>query len=114
MKSEIVKILQKNISLLTQKKYQEYEYIPQHFKPLPSLQTLREIVELLRAIIFPGYFGEVIADSNTLDFHLGVKIERLFGLLKEQILNGLRFNSGEHEIDDYDGLSGEIAMTFIN
>jgi len=114
MKSDIVKVLQKNISLLTQKKFPEYEYIPQHFKPLPSLHTLNEIVELLRAIIFPSYFGEVIADSNTLEFHLGVKIEQLYSLLKEQILNGLRFNSTNAETDDFDRISGDIALTFIN
>jgi serine O-acetyltransferase len=114
MKPDIIKTLQKNISLLTQNNAVEYEYIPQHYKPLPSLLTLHEIVELLRAIIFPGYFGEVIVDSNTLEFYLGVKIERLFSLLKEQILNGLRFNSSETEIDQSDGLASDIALAFIN
>jgi len=114
MKSEIGKILQKDILLLTQKNFPEYEYIPQHYKPLPSLHTLKEIVELLRAVIFPGYFGEVIVDSNTLEYHLGVKIEQLFNLLKEQTLNGLQFNSNNNEIEHSDRLATEIALTFIN
>jgi len=114
MKTEIVKVLQRNISMLTQNNFPEYEYIPQHYKPLPSLLTLHEIVELLRAIIFPGYFGEVVVNSNTLEFHLGVKIERLYSLLKEQILNGLRFDSMDNEIDHSDEQASEIALTFIN
>jgi serine O-acetyltransferase len=114
MKTEIVKVLQKNISKLTQNNLPEYEYIPQHYKPLPSLLTLHEIVELLRAIIFPGYFGEVVVNSNTLEFHLGVKIERLYILLKEQILNGLRFNSTDNDIDQSDEQASETALTFIN
>jgi serine O-acetyltransferase len=114
MKTEIVKVLQRNISMLTQNNFPEYEYIPQHYKPLPSLLTLHEIVELLRAIIFPGYFGEVVVNSNTLEFHLGVKIERLYSLLKEQILNGLRFDSTDNEIDHSDEQASEIALTFIN
>jgi serine O-acetyltransferase len=114
MKTEIVKVLQRNISKLTQNNLPEYEYIPQHYKPLPSLLTLHEIVELLRAIIFPGYFGEVVVNSNTLEFHLGVKIERLYMLLKEQILNGLRFNSTDNEIDQSDERASETALTFIN
>ena len=65
MKTEIVKVLQMNISKLTQNNLPEYEYIPQHYKPLPSLLTLHEIVELLRAIIFPGYFGEVVELKHT-------------------------------------------------
>jgi serine O-acetyltransferase len=114
MKTEIVKVLQRNISMLTQNNLPEYQYIPQHYKPLPSLLTLHEIVELLRAIIFPGYFGEVVVNSNTLEFHLGVKIERLYSLLKEQILNGLRFDSTDNEIDNSDEQASEIALTFIN
>jgi len=114
MKTETVEILQKNILLLTQNNVAEYEYIPQHYKPLPSLLTLHEIVELLRAIIFPGYFGEMILKSNTLEFHIGVKIERLFGLLKEQILNGLRFNSNGDKIDFSAEMASETALAFIN
>lgn len=114
MKTETVEILQKSIYLLTQNDKPEYEYIPQHYKPLPSLRTLHEIVELLRAIIFPGYFGEVVVKSNTLEYHLGVKIERLYNLLKEQILNGLRFNSTENGADESDKLASESALEFIN
>jgi len=114
MKPETVEVIQKNILLLTKNDLKEYEYIPQHNKPLPSLLTLREIVELLRAIIFPGYFGSGIVNPNTLEFHLGVKIERLYILLKEQILNGLRFNSIDSEIDYFDEKASETALFFIN
>jgi len=114
MKTETVEVLQKNVSLLTANNIPEYEYIPQHYKPLPSTHTLHEIVELLRAIIFPGYFGEEIVNPNTLEFYLGVQIERLFGLLKNQILNGLRFNSTDSETEDSVGLAYETALNFIN
>jgi len=114
MKQATVDTLKKNISLLIQNNLPEYEYIPQHNKPLPSLLTLREIVELLRAIIFPGYFGEGIVNPNTLGFHLGVKFERLYSLLKEQILNGLRFNSTDNELDHFEEKASETALTFIN
>jgi len=114
MKVDTVIILQRNISLLVQNNLHEYDYIPQHYKPLPSLFILNEIVELLRAIIFPGYFGDVIVDLNTLEFHLGVKIERLFNLLKEQILNGIRFNSQDIEIKYSYELASETALSFIN
>ena len=114
MKTETVEILQRNVSLLTVNNIPEYEYIPQHYKPLPSTHTLHEIVELLRAIIFPGYFGEEIVNPNTLEFYLGVQIERLFGLLKNQILNGLRFNSTDSETVDSVGLAYETALNFIN
>jgi len=114
MKTEIVEILQKNISLLTKNDLPEYTFIPQHYKPLPSLLKLHEIVELLRAIVFPGYFGEVIENSNTLEFHLGVKMERLYNLLREQILNGLRFNTKNNGTDISNEHASETALSFIN
>jgi serine O-acetyltransferase len=114
MKTETSEILQKNITLLTKNELPEYTFIPQHYKPLPSLLKLQEIVELLRAIIFPGYFGEIIVNSNTLEFHLGVKMERLYNLLKEQILNGMRFNTVNNENDNSGGHASETALSFIN
>jgi len=114
MKTEIVEILQKNIALLTKNDLPEYIFIPQHYKPLPSLLKLHEIVELLRAIVFPGYFGEVIENSNTLEFHLGVKMERLYNLLREQILNGLRFNTKNNGTDISNEHASETALSFIN
>ena len=114
MKTETVEILHQNITILTKNDLPEYEFIPQHYKPLPSTIKLLEIVELLRAIIFPGYFGEVIENSNTLEFHLGVKIERLYHLLKEQIFNGSRFNKVDNETDGSLEHASETALSFIN
>ena len=43
------------------------------------------------AIIFPGYFGNSTVNSHTINYHIGVNVETLFGLLTEQILAGLCF-----------------------
>lgn len=59
--------------------------------PLPSAKALRDIIELTRAIIFPGYFGNSTVNSHTVTYHTGVNVERLFNLLTEQILAGLCF-----------------------
>ena len=59
--------------------------------PLPSAKALRDIVELARAIIFPGYFGNSTVNSNTVKYHIGVNAERLYDLLTQQILAGLCF-----------------------
>ena len=42
--------------------------------PLPSGRDLRRIVELARAVIFPGYFGNSTVNSRTLPYHIGVNI----------------------------------------
>ena len=59
--------------------------------PLPSGKSLRRIVELSREILFPGYFGNSTVHRRTINYHIGVNVEELFGLLTEQIKAGLCF-----------------------
>lgn len=59
--------------------------------PLPSGKSLRRIVELSREILFPGYFGNSTVHRRTINYHIGVNVEELSGLLTEQIQAGLCF-----------------------
>ena len=59
--------------------------------PLPSAKALYDIVELARAILFPGYFGLSTINSRTIKYHIGVNVEHLYDLLTDQILAGLCF-----------------------
>jgi serine O-acetyltransferase len=113
MKAETVKTLQKTIAQLSKKNVPEYQYIPEHDKPLPSLSKLNEAVELFRSVVFPGYFGDFLTSSHTLEYHLGVSIERLYHLLKEQIQNGLCFNAHDKVCDDTAEYASELALTLI-
>ena len=58
---------------------------------LPSVDKLQEIVKLVRMILFPGYFGTSELNTLTVNYHIGVYVERLFHLLTEQIQAGLSF-----------------------
>ena len=85
--------------------------------PLPSAKVLRDIIELARAIIFPGYFGNSTVNSRTVTYHIGVNVERLFDLLTEQILAGLCF-AGDGECNCCTELQREeaalLAAKFIS
>ena len=59
--------------------------------PLPSAKQLEEIVELARAILFPGFYGKSSVNSHTIKYRIGVNVERLHHLLSQQILAGLCF-----------------------
>jgi serine O-acetyltransferase len=63
--------------------------------PLPSAKVLQDSVELLRAILFPGYYGNSSVNSRTMTYHIGVNVEHLFDLLSEQILAGLCFGNDD-------------------
>ena len=88
--------------------------------PLPSGKSLRRIVELAREILFPGYFGSSTVHRRTINYHIGVNVEELFGLLTEQIQAGLCFglenNPSENtikKIPDRD-TAASIAARFIS
>lgn len=59
--------------------------------PLPSAPALAEIIDLCRAILFPGFYGKSTLSSKTLPYHIGVSLDRLSHLLTQQVLAGLSF-----------------------
>ena len=66
--------------------------------PLPSGKVLEEIVILLRAILFPGYYGNSSVNTHTLHYHIGVDVERLYHLLSQQIQAGLFLKQIAHKL----------------
>lgn len=60
---------------------------------LPSGEVLQEVVDLCRAILFPGYYGKARISMQTIRFHTGVNIQTLHHLLSRQIFAGLCFDS---------------------
>lgn len=65
--------------------------------PLPSGKKLEDIIELARAILFPGYYGKSSVNLKTIKYQIGVNVERLHRLLAEQILAGLYFGENNEE-----------------
>jgi len=61
-------------------------------EPMPSTDVLKEIVQLARSILFPGYFGDSAVNPKTMMYHIGVNIDRLHMLLVQQIKAGICFN----------------------
>ena len=63
--------------------------------PLPSAPALAEIIDLCRAILFPGFYGKSLLSRETLPYHIGVSLDRLSHLLTQQVLAGLCFQRTE-------------------
>ncbi len=64
--------------------------------PLPSAKALEEIIGLARSILFPGFYGKPTVNITTLNYHIGVNVERMHKMLTDQILAGLCFMDTEH------------------
>jgi serine O-acetyltransferase len=84
--------------------------------PLPSSKVLEEIISLLRAILFPGYFGRSQVNMQTIKYQIGVNVERLHKLLTEQVLAGLCFSMESDKPCEFQSLKAkaqEIATQLI-
>ena len=96
-----------------------YEGLYQHHKegdPLPSSESLQQIVNLARIILFPGYFGYSTVNKHTIPYHIGVNVECLFNLLTEQILAGLCFGQENNglKINSNRKTAALLATQFIS
>ncbi|GAB6039067.1 serine acetyltransferase [Fundidesulfovibrio butyratiphilus] len=58
---------------------------------LPSLEALADMMERLKAVLFPGYFGDSDITPETLPFHTGANLDVVRRILAEQIRRGYCF-----------------------
>lgn len=72
--------------------YNHVFHLPEHGEPMPSTVALKEIVELIRKILFPGYFGDSSLTPDTMEYYIGVNLDKVYNLLKEQIRRGFCFD----------------------
>ena len=58
-------------------------------REFPSRTAVAALVEDLRALLFPGYFGASELTLDTLRYHLGARMDRVLHSLCDQIQRGL-------------------------
>jgi serine O-acetyltransferase len=58
---------------------------------LPSREAVIQIVEDLRSVFFPGYFGTSDVRAEALHFYLGATLERALNTLEEQVRRAFAF-----------------------
>lgn len=102
-------ILTRNIRILSEISETERKMKTEGGKQ-PSIQAIEHIIDLLKQIIFPGYFGSEIISAESRSYHIGVCMEALEKELKEQIfLSFMSFKGEEVREEETD----EIALHFI-
>jgi serine O-acetyltransferase len=69
-----------------------------HDMPMPSVDALDEVLDLLKSILFPGYFGPSELRPETMRYHIGYNLDRVASLLWEQVKRGFCYACA------YDGL----------
>ena len=66
-------------------------------QPLPSRDAVIGIVEALRTVLFPGYFGPSDLTDENLAFHIGSTLDRIRRDLREQLKRGICFDCKERD-----------------
>jgi len=83
-------------------------------QPLPSGDVIREIVEAMRSVFFPGYFGASEANAETVKFYIGTILDRVRRMLNDQVLRGICFNcDGERECHECRQKAADVTASFI-
>ena len=102
-------------SLSNLKKYNFLYHKSKYDKPMPSTESLTELVNNLKKVLFPGFFGDSELRSETMHYYIGAKLENIYLMLIEQIRRGLCFSYADDDIQcsDYEDQAKEIAITFI-
>lgn len=65
-----------------------YTYID--YDPIPSNNSVVEIINRFREILFPGYFDREKLDPSNLNYKIGQSVSVLFDILAEQITSSIR------------------------
>lgn len=104
--------LLESIRQLSEVSAKEKELLPQDSTSLPSIDSLKQIVDLVKAVIFPGFFDKRGVNQVIRPSYIGVNIEMLYTLLKVQIQRGLIFCTGREEETESENAS-QLALHFI-
>jgi serine O-acetyltransferase len=117
MDNKTNEILQKNVALLSKLTEQEVNMMPAIEAPLPSVVQVKQIVALVKSIIFPDYFNKRQPDETIRSYYIGGHMEELYGLLVKQIAHGLQFCEDCEEITTKEKVyqeAAKLATEFID
>jgi serine O-acetyltransferase len=85
-------------------------------EPMPSIVNLSKIIDLVREILFPGYFGKTTLRNNATQHYMGVYVDELYSLLSEEILAGMCFecmDESVNKVEKHKQKAKQAAFEFI-
>lgn len=84
-------------------------------EPLPSKESVIEIIQMACRILYPGYFAQTRIDKVNLIYFFGQEITALFESLSEQITLAIRHECRRHNMScvNCEEQGQEITVNFI-
>lgn len=86
---------------------------------LPNRDKCIAILEMLRRVVFPGFFDEMRVTSETVHYHVGELLTQLHDTLYEQVREALRYDlNRRHDgrgdnCDDCDRKAADLTHRFL-
>ncbi len=83
---------------------------------LPSRDVITDLVEALRRVIFPGYFGVSDLSPESMRFHVGSTLDWVLRTMQEQVKRGLCFvcEDHPHRCPECEGRALTISRSFLS
>jgi serine O-acetyltransferase len=85
------------------------------YEPIPSKESVIEILNRLREILFPGYFSRGKIDPVNLKYAVGQSAAALFDMLSEQIRHSIRHDCLRYDqpCSECDEQGYQLALQFL-
>lgn len=106
-------ILSRSIGLLSESTPDEERMVPAGTGAFPSVDSLREVITLVKSVIFPDFYNRRRNSCITRAHYIGVGVDKLYTVLRREIENGLRFNENMDQ-SAIDTEASRIALGFID
>ena len=106
-------ILSRSIGLLSKSSESEERMVPDGSGAFPSLDSLGEVISLIRQIVFPDFFNRRRNSCVTRAHYIGVAVDKLYTILRREIERSLRFDESQSPADA-DQAANRLAIGFID
>lgn len=85
-------------SLSDLKNYRSLYHKSRCNSPMPSILELTELMELLKAVLFPGFWGYSDIREDNIIYNIGASLQKIEKILNEQIKCGICFECDNEEM----------------
>lgn len=65
---------------------------------MPSSETVIEVLQRVRRLLFPGYFDGQVLDANRLEYAVGMEVTRTFEILSQLIALSIRHDCQRYQM----------------
>lgn len=84
----------------------------QHGQKLPSAPVIAQIVDQLRTVLFPGFYGESELNPKSMRYYIGATLDESLRLLRKQIQRALAFVNADG-VATFDAPARELVQAFL-